>query len=61
MMKVKQKISGCFRSFDGARFFARIRSFIVTARKQNINVFKALKNLFMDNSIVFQLTSTQAC
>jgi transposase len=61
MMKVKQKISGCFRSFDGARFFARIRSFIVTARKQNVNVFKALRNLFMDNSIVFQLTSTQAC
>jgi len=61
MMKVKQKISGCFRSFDGARFFARIRSFIVTARKQNVNVFKALKNLFMDSSIVFQLTSTKAC
>ncbi len=61
MMKVKQKISGCFRSFDGAKFFARIRSFIVTARKQNVNVFKALRNLFMDNSIAFQLTSTQAC
>jgi transposase len=61
MMKVKQKISGCFRSFDGAKFFARTRSFIVTARKQNVNVFKALKNLFMDNSITFQLTSTQAC
>ncbi|TVM02564.1 MAG: hypothetical protein CV087_09395 [Candidatus Brocadia sp. WS118] len=61
MMKVKQKISGCFRSFDGAKFFARIRSFIVTARKQNVNVFKALRNLFMDNSIAFQLTSTQVC
>ncbi|MCB9274965.1 MAG: IS66 family transposase [Lewinellaceae bacterium] len=61
MMKVKQKISGCFRSFDGAKFFARIRSFIVTARKQNVNVFNALRNLFMDNSIAFQLTSTLAC
>ena len=61
MMKVKQKISGCFRSFDGAKFFARIRSFIVTSRKQNVNVFKALRNLFMDNSIAFQLTSTQTC
>lgn len=61
MMKVKQKISGCFRSFNGAKFFARIRSFIVTARKQNINVFKALRNLFMDNSIAFQLTSTLPC
>jgi transposase len=61
MMKVKQKISGCFRSFDGAKFFARIRSFIVTTRKQNVNVFKALKNLFMDNAIAFQLTSTLSC
>jgi len=61
MMKVKQKISGCFRSFNGAKFFARIRSFIITARKQNVNVFKALSNLFMDNSIACQLTSSQLC
>ena len=61
MMKVKQKISGCFRSWDGAKFFARTRSFIVTARKQNVNVFKALRDLFMDNSITFQLTSTLPC
>ena len=61
MMKVKQKISGCFRSWNGAKFFTRIRSFIVTARKQEVNVFKALRNLFMDNSITFQLTSTMPC
>ena len=61
MMKVKQKISGCFRSWDGAKFFTRTRSFIVTARKQNVNLFKALRNLFIDNSIAFQLTSTPAC
>jgi transposase len=61
MMKVKQKISGCFRSHEGAKFFARTRSFIITARKQNVNVFKALSNLFMDNSFAFQLTSTKTC
>ncbi|MCB0843138.1 MAG: IS66 family transposase [Bacteroidetes bacterium] len=61
MMKVKQKISGCFRSWNGAKFFTRIRSFIATARKQNVNVFKALRNLFMDNSIAFQLTTIQRC
>lgn len=55
MMKVKQKISGCFRSFKGAKHFARIRSFIITARKQNVNVFKALANLFTDNDISLQL------
>lgn len=55
MMKVKQKISGSFRSFQGAKCFARIRSFIITARKQNRNVFKALSNLFTDNDISLQL------
>lgn len=55
MMKVKQKISGCFRSFEGAKCFARIRSFIITARKQNVNVFKALSNLFTGNDISLQL------
>jgi transposase len=58
MMKVKQKISGCFRSLQGAKIFTRIRSFIVTARKQNINVFYALNNLFDHNSISFTLTSS---
>ncbi len=58
MMKVKQKISGCFRSLQGANIFTRIRSFIVTARKQNFNAFDALKNLFSENSISFYLTSS---
>ena len=57
MMKVKQKISGCFRSLNGAKFFARIRSYIVTARKQNVNPLQALTNLFMDNTIGYHLTS----
>ena len=60
MMKVKQTILGCFRSFDGGRFLERICSFIVMAHKQNVKVFKALWGLFMDNSIVFQLFSKQA-
>lgn len=55
MMKVKLKISGCFRSLNGADFFARIRSFIMTARKQNVNTFEALASLFMDNSIATTL------
>lgn len=42
MMKCKQKISGGFRSVDGATFFANIRSFLSTASKRGINLLQAL-------------------
>ena len=42
MMKVKQKISGGFRSQKGAEDFATVRSFISTARKQGWNIIQAL-------------------
>ena len=42
MMKLKQKISGGFRSQEGAEDFAVVRSFISTAKKQGWNVIQAL-------------------
>ena len=42
MMKVKQKISGGFRSLEGAIDFAVVRSFISSAKKQGWNVIQAL-------------------
>jgi transposase len=42
MMKLRQKISGGFRSVDGAEDFAVIRSLLSTARKQGWDILKAL-------------------
>jgi transposase len=46
MMKVKQKVSGCFRTVEGGERFARIRGYISTARKNAVNAFDAIKNAF---------------
>ena len=42
MMKLRQKISGGFRSEDGAKDFAVIRSVLSTARKQGWNMLQTL-------------------
>jgi len=46
MIKVQQKVSGCFRSMDGAETFCRIRSYITTCRKQDVTASEALRLLF---------------
>ncbi|GAB64057.1 conserved hypothetical protein [Candidatus Jettenia caeni] len=46
MTKVQQKISGCFRSLDGAKIFCRIRSYLSTCRKQEVNLSQALQMVF---------------
>jgi transposase len=46
MTKVQQKISGCFRSMDGARIFCLVRSYLSTCRKQGIKSSHALELLF---------------
>jgi transposase len=46
MTKVQQKISGCFRSTQGAKIFCRVRSYLSTCRKQGMTATQALTLLF---------------
>lgn len=46
MVKLQQKISGCWRTFKGAAAYLRVRSYISTARKQGKNPLDVLVRLF---------------
>jgi transposase len=53
MPKLHQKISGCFRTEDGADVFARIRSFIGTVKKKGKNIMEGLRAALDDNGADF--------
>jgi len=44
-VKVKQKVSNCFRTLAGAAYYARISGFISTMRKNKLNVVEQLTNV----------------
>jgi transposase len=52
MIKVRQKISGCFRTEEGAGAFLRIRGYISTVRKQGENVLAALESVFVGEPFI---------
>lgn len=52
MMKVKQKISGCFRTWAGAEGFAAVRSYLATARKQGLSMLHATYMAFLGTPFI---------
>jgi transposase len=44
MIKVKAKVSGCFRIEEGAREYLKIMSYVGTAHKQGCNAYEAIRN-----------------
>ncbi len=56
MMKVQQKISGNFRSWDGAKIFCRIRGYISTVKKNSSSVIDAIQGVFEGKPFIPQRT-----
>ena len=55
MPKLKQKVSGCFRSGSGATAFATVRSYLSTLHKQSFDTYQALVMTFQGNPPMPQL------
>jgi transposase len=48
MIKLRQKISGCFRNEEYAGYFLKIRGFISTMKKQGLDILDSLKRIILD-------------
>ena len=52
MIKIQQKVSGCFRTEAGVARFCRIRSYLSTLRKQGIELFSALEHTLSGHPVL---------
>jgi transposase len=57
MLKVKGKISGCFRTVEGADTFCRLRSYTATCQKQAIPLLGAIRSIFQKNLLMPSLVA----
>jgi transposase len=55
MLKVKQKISGCFRTEEGAAEFCRMRGYLSTMKKQGHRVMETIRSLMSGKIIMPEL------
>jgi transposase len=58
MMKLRQKISGTFRSFDALLDFCRIRGYVSTARKNGLNALDALRRVFLNDPFLPNMSTS---
>ncbi len=58
MVKVQQKVSGCFRSVAGAEAFSRIRGYLSTLRKQGVPLLSALQATLSGHPVLPSLQRT---
>lgn len=52
MIKVQQKIAGCFRTPQGAVLFCRLRSYLSTMQKQGVPLLTALHHVFLGSPLL---------
>lgn len=60
-IKMEQKISGYFSSFDGAKIYSNIKSLIITFKKQGKNFYNEIINIYENNPVNIQLTGLFSC
>jgi transposase len=58
MMKLREKISGTFRSFGALVNFCRIRGYVSTARKNGLDALQALQRVFLGNPFLPEIKNS---
>ena len=53
MIKTKTKVSGCWRSMDGAQNYLKIMSYVGTVKKHGYSAYEAIRQAISGNSNFF--------